>query len=184
MTTKSARAAISKCDLDALTAALDAGADSNAANARGYTLLMQAVYQNRLHMVDVLLSRGANVHQKDLYSQTALHFAASTWRSDVFRSIFSAAGPRAMNFSDCDGWTPLHCLARYGSAEHMAFALSHPGIDISVKNNRRETSMELSLIRRAMALETYGDQEARWQPLRYTWIKFLILPNTATMRVS
>jgi hypothetical protein len=36
-------------------------------------------------MVDVLLSRGANVHLKTPFGCTALHAAANRWCSDVFR---------------------------------------------------------------------------------------------------
>jgi hypothetical protein len=122
--------------------------------------------------VDVLLSRGAHVHQKNLYGQTALHFAASKWwRSDVFRRIFYEAGPRAMNISDCDGSTPLHRLAYFGSAEQMAFVLSHPGIDMSTRDRYGRTPLDVWSHFRP-AIQTYREQEARWQPLRYTWIKF------------
>jgi ankyrin repeat protein len=130
-TTADAFDAIKHPDLDALTAALDAGADSDATNAHGWSLLMWAVYWDRLHMVDVLLSRGANVHQNTRDGRTALHFVTDDYSDDVFRKIFSAAGPRAMNFPNCSGWTPFHRLARYGSAEQIAFALSHPGISTS-----------------------------------------------------
>jgi ankyrin repeat protein len=37
------------------------------------TLLMEATMRNRLHMVDVLMSRRANVNQKDRYGCTDLH---------------------------------------------------------------------------------------------------------------
>jgi ankyrin repeat protein len=181
MTTKDAFDAIKHGDLDALTAALDAGADSDATNAHGWSLLMWAVYFNRLDMVDVLLSRGANVHLKDLYGQTALHFAARKWRSDdMFRRIFSEAGPRAMNyFPDCNGWTPLHELAQFGSAEQMAFALSHPGIDVSIRDRHGRMPPVIAGIASQFpsVLKAYGDEEARWQPIRYTWIKLLMLPT-------
>jgi ankyrin repeat protein len=168
--------AIKKGDLDALTAALDAGIDPNARDGDGRALLMLAVFRNQLHIVDVLLSRGANVHQEDLFNgQTPLHLAAFTWRSDVFRRIFFEAGPRSMNFPDCDGRTPLHWLARYGSAEQMAFALSYPGIDISIQDDLGCTPLEVLTTPFRAALQTYGDQEARWQPMRYTWIKLLII---------
>jgi ankyrin repeat protein len=125
MTDRSAFVAILTGSLDALTAALDAGTDPNACDGYGNTLLMKAVHWDRLHMVDVLLSRGANVHQKSHDGRTALHVAALRGRrSDLFPAIFSAAGPRAMNFPNCYGWTPLHWLACCGSAEQMAFALS------------------------------------------------------------
>jgi ankyrin repeat protein len=143
MTTSLAFAAIVNGDLDALTAALDAGTDPNA-RRKGWTLLMEAVYWDRLYMVDVLLSRGANVHQKDPYGQTALHFAAREWRSGVFRRIFSEMGPHAMNFPNWRGWTPLHHLAHYGSAEQMAYALSHPGLDISIQTDSKRTPLDLS----------------------------------------
>jgi ankyrin repeat protein len=181
MTTADAFAAIENGDLDALTTSLDAGTDPNASDGNGYTLLMLAIWINQLHMVDMLLSRGADVHQKDRAGWTALHVAAA-WGNDVFRKIFSAAGPRAMNFQSCNGQTPLHYLACYGSAE-IAFALTHPGIDTSIRDREGRTALEVNK-EILPALQTYGDQEARWQPTRYTWIKFLILPNTAMMRVS
>jgi uncharacterized metal-binding protein len=53
----------------------------------------------------------------------------------------------------------------------MMFALSHPGIDVSL-STPFEVSEEFFF-----PLQTYRDQEARWQPLRYTWIKFLMLPT-------
>jgi ankyrin repeat protein len=176
MTTADALAAIRNGDLDALTAAVDAGTEPNAIDVNGYTLFMHAVFWNQLHMVNVLLSRGANVHLKDPHGRTALHFAAFKWRSDVFPAIFSAAGPRAMNFLNCDGWTPLHWLACNGSAEQMAFALSHPGIDTSIRNRGGRTALEFHTNFRS-ALQTYGVQEARWQRMRYTWIKFLMVPT-------
>jgi ankyrin repeat protein len=175
-TTADALTAIRNEDLDALTAALDTGADVNAVDVYGYTLLTHSVYRNRLDMVDVLLSRGAIVHLKAHDGQTALHYAVFERRSDVFPAIFSAAGPLAMNFPDCDGFTPLHFLASFGSAEQIAFALSYPGIDTSIRNSEGHTPLEVPG-RFLAALQTYRDQEARWQPMRYTWIKFLMIPT-------
>jgi ankyrin repeat protein len=127
-----------------------------------------------LQMVNLLLSRGANVHQKCHCGRTALHEAACYWHRDIFPAIFSAAGPRAMNFPTLYGWTPFHFLAVYGSSKHMAFALSHPGID--TRNYRGRIPLDVAAYYRP-ALQTYGDQEARWQPLRYTWIKSLMIPT-------
>jgi ankyrin repeat protein len=176
MTTADAFAAIKNGDLDALTTSLDAGTDPNATDASGWNvLLVEAVYLNQLHMVDMLLSRGADVHQKDRAGWTALHVAAA-WGNGVFTVIFSEAGPRAMNSPNCHGSTPLHYLACNGSAEQMAFALSHPGIDVSIRNIHGRMPSDVSINFRT-TLQTYGDQEARWQPMRYTWIKLLILPT-------
>jgi ankyrin repeat protein len=175
MTTADAFDAIVNGDFNALTAALDAGLDPNARDGDGWTLLMQAVYWNRL--VDVLLSRGANVHLKTPYGEMALHYAASTRSSDTFRRIFSEVGARAMNFPNCHGWTPLHCLAYHGLAEQMVFALSHPGIDVSIRNHDGHTALEASKTIFRPTLRKYGDEEARWQPIRYTWIKLLMIPT-------
>jgi ankyrin repeat protein len=76
MTTADAFVAIENGDLDALTAALDAKMDPNARKDDGWTLLMLAVHWDQLHMVDVLLSRGANVHLQTPNGCTALHYAA------------------------------------------------------------------------------------------------------------
>jgi ankyrin repeat protein len=169
-------AAIQNEDLYALTAALDAGTDPNATDGGGWTLLMEAVILNQVHMVGVLLSCGTHVHLTTSSANTALHFAARCRSDDVFHMIFYAAGPRGMNFPNCYGSTPLHLLAGFGSAEQMAFALSHPGIDVSILNHEGHTPLDVSINYRS-ALQTYSDQEARWQPLRYTWIKLLILPT-------
>jgi ankyrin repeat protein len=169
MTTADALAAIKNGDLDALTTALDAGTDPNASDGDGNTLLIWSIFLNQLHIVNLLLSRGANVHLK------ALHITSVEWRRDVFRAVFSAAGPRTMNLPNLDGWTPLHYLARYGSAKQMAFALSHPGIDVSIRDTYGRTPLNVSIYNWS-ALQTYGEEEARWQPLRYTWIKLLMAP--------
>jgi hypothetical protein len=173
MTTQSAFEAIWKNDLYALTAALDAGIDPNTKGVKGWTLLMEAVYRNQLHMVDVLLSRGANVYHSDPNGQTAMHFATYYCIDGVFRRIFSAAGPRAMNVPDCHGETPLYWLVIYACAEQVAFVLSHPFIDVSARTFKGRTPLKVSARFRTF-LQTYGDQEARWQPIRYTWIKLLI----------
>jgi ankyrin repeat protein len=186
MTTAGAFAAIENGDLGSLTASLDAGTDPNASDGDGATLLMRAVNFDRLHMVDVLLSRGANVHLKDPHGRMALHFAAYYCGNDVFGRIFSAAGPRAMNFKDCFGWTPLHYLDTPGSGEQMAFTLFHPGIDVSILgldvsmwNCGQQTPLDVpSHFCFCTALQMYGDQEARWQPERYVWIKLLMVPPT------
>jgi hypothetical protein len=68
---------------------------------------MEVIYCNKLHVVNVLLSRGANVHLKNRHGLTSLHFAASQCGINVFRRIFYEAGPLAMSFPDCNGWTPL-----------------------------------------------------------------------------
>jgi ankyrin repeat protein len=174
MTTEDAIAAIKNEDLDALTSALDTGADLNASDGFGRTLLMWSIIWQKLHMVEELLSRGADVHRKTRHGQTALHFASVKGCNNVFLSVFSTACLRAMNFRSLYGWTPLHYLARHGSDEQMAFALSHPGIDTSIRNREGQ---EVWGDHHRSALQTYRDQEARWQPLRYTWIKLLMIPT-------
>jgi ankyrin repeat protein len=155
MTEPAAFEAIWRNDLYALTAALDTGTDLNASDGCGFTLLMDAVRRNRLHIVNVLLSRGANVHLKDRHGRTALHFATREWCRDVFPVVFSAAGSSAMNIPDCYGSTPLYLLARNGSAEQMAFALSHPGIYTSIRNCFEHASLDWADHR--TALKMYGD---------------------------
>jgi ankyrin repeat protein len=177
MTIPFAYTVIRNGDLDALIECLDAGTDPNT-SLGGYTLLMHAACYNQSHIAAALLSRGANVHQKNCRDgRTALHYAAMFCPGDVFYVIFSAAGPRAMNFLDNQGaWTPFHKLVLHGSAEEMAFALSHPGIDTSTRDRIGRTPLEING-EFLPALQTYRDQEARWQPMRYTWIKLLLLPT-------
>src|SRR5438477_10313573 len=64
-------------DLATLKSRLAKGADVNAHDARGTTLLMQAAGFGTVDAVKLLLSNGANVNAKNQFEMTALLFGAA-----------------------------------------------------------------------------------------------------------
>lgn len=71
-------------DLTAILAHVDAGADINQADENGLTPLMIASGFGRAHVVEILLSGGANLHATEpRMGATALHKAAQSGDADV-----------------------------------------------------------------------------------------------------
>jgi uncharacterized protein len=103
-------------DLHRERAALDlvqrGGADPNARNASGDTLVHRAVETGMLQLVRALLAAGADPGARAKDGESALHLAA-LHPEPVFAEVLLAAGadPRAANH---DGETPLHWAALSG----------------------------------------------------------------------
>ncbi|SMX24495.1 ankyrin repeat domain-containing protein [Boseongicola aestuarii] len=49
-----------------------------------------------------------------------------------------------VNASDTDGWTALHIASRNGNAEIVHLLLSHPTIDVNVKNRWKSTPLMIA----------------------------------------
>ncbi len=64
-------------DLELITLLLDAGADPNQQNERGYTALHYAACNDRFEVIDTLLARGADISAKDKDGSAPLVMAVS-----------------------------------------------------------------------------------------------------------
>lgn len=86
-------------------ALLDFGADPNIRDEIGRTPLMTAAKFGSLRMLDLLLSRGADVRHVDLHGRTALHWAATGEHSnpEIVRRLLAAGAER--NRQNSDGLT-------------------------------------------------------------------------------
>lgn len=69
------------------------GADINATDDFGYTLLMKAVQFGRLEIVKLLLQHGAHINVKNQAGMTALDYAIERNRPDI-QEILLNAGAR------------------------------------------------------------------------------------------
>jgi len=106
-------------DIDALTAALDAGVPANLASPRGDGLLMLAAYYGWVDQVQLLAARGADVDQLGPRGQTPLSGAAFKGDLTVIEALLAVgADPKAQN---ADGSTAADWAQRFG--QHAAFEL-------------------------------------------------------------
>lgn len=90
--------AVEHGDVPAATAALDAGANVDAADRYGMTALLRAAGRGELEMIDLLLDRGAAVDKSSDQGNTPLMLAAARGHGDVVARLLDAgADPVARN---------------------------------------------------------------------------------------
>lgn len=130
--------AIDKGDFNAVKRALDRGAPVDASEF-GTTLLMRAASLRRVQMVELLLSRGADVQRADAFG-TPLAYAA--WNQDsgatVRLLLRSGADP---NVGRRNGRTPLMLATSFGDVDAMA-ALIDAGASLDARDDNGESAMD------------------------------------------
>jgi ankyrin repeat protein len=99
-----------------VTALLVAGADVNAADAKGYTALHYAAYQGTFDLVALLLEKGADPNAKNGVDETPLHLAArgplmDDGRLKTFESLLVARAD--VQAQDTGGRTALHLICAH-----------------------------------------------------------------------
>jgi ankyrin repeat protein len=99
------------------------GADLEATNKEGMTVLAWAAYSKNIPRIRLLLSKGAKVNGGENSAKTALHVAAN-WGHIEVAQLLLAHGAH-VNAKDGTGWTPLHWAASEGGVAIAQFLLSH-----------------------------------------------------------
>lgn len=90
------------------------GADVNVTSQKQVTPLMEAASHSP-HIVDLLISRGANVNARDVLGGTALMMAARGGRGDIARALIKAGAD--VNAKDNEGRTALSSAVDAGHGE-------------------------------------------------------------------
>ncbi len=101
---------------------LDAGADIQARNRRGQTVLMSALRSRNVETVLELIENGAEVNARDNVGGTALAVAAGPFgNAEVLKALLETKAKVIV--ADNSGMTPLLWAARYGDAERIQLLL-------------------------------------------------------------
>ena len=119
---------------------IDAGADINAANKRGWTPLHLAASAGLEEAVEVLLARGADTDCQDLRGRTPLHLAVSHGAEITRMLIEKGAG---LEIKSRTGLTPLHSAVVVSSAESVV-ELIKAGADLEAEENLGRNAMGLA----------------------------------------
>lgn len=131
-------------DPEALTWALDNGADINVQDSFNFFKSGTALHKAGYKTAQILIDRGADIHATDIDGNTPLHTAASRTEPEVVSMLIEAgADPNARNKR---GQTPLHLalhvevvrpLVEGGAQQHRDEAGRTP-LDYSMDKEMRE----------------------------------------------
>lgn len=127
------------------------GFDPDVTDASGWTPLMMACSRKEAEqVVELLLSKEAEVNAKNNNGQTALHFCASKVNLDIARTLLGQKPPASARIKDKRGQLPLHRAAAVGSVP-MIKAL------LDAKSPLNATDMDgMTALHHAMS-EGHGD---------------------------
>ena len=122
---------------------IDKGADVDAKDIYGRTVLMVAVINNRTDVARLLIDKGANVNAKDNDRNTALMHAAWGGRTDVARLLIDKGAN--VNAKNKGGATALMNAARNGNTEIVKLLVGK-GANVNAKNKNGDTALMLAAL--------------------------------------
>ncbi|KAK3676486.1 hypothetical protein LTR78_003762 [Recurvomyces mirabilis] len=126
-----------------------------AADEMGRTVLVTAVWKNRLAVVTKLIEQGANVSKKDNRGRNVLHHF--TGDSDrrlededgpgpmIFRLLLAKVEPGDLKTWDSRKRTPLHWAASIGHLFAVRTLLGHTGVDVDAREHKSKTALHLAV---------------------------------------
>lgn len=97
--------AVNRGKIATVKSLLDEGADINAEDDHGVSVLDYAIIDNRLDVAKLLIKRGANINSKDHTGSTILFYAIYFGKIDIAR--FLIENGIDVNMKDNDGYTAL-----------------------------------------------------------------------------
>jgi ankyrin repeat protein len=96
-------------DPSVLKLLLEYGANTEAVDCLGRTVLHVAAFEGRIRIVKILLSHGASVRTRSNDGKCALHFAVQKGKLEICEELI--ANRADVSAADNHGWTPLHYAA-------------------------------------------------------------------------
>jgi ankyrin repeat protein len=133
-------AAVDRDDLTAVREALDRGTPVDVREYR-LTPLLRAAGLGRVRIVELLLSRGADLRQADAFGTALAYAAATRGRAETVRLLLRhGADP---DLGRPDGQTPLMLAAAAEEVDSMA-ALIAAGATIDARDGRGESALDVA----------------------------------------
>ncbi|XP_059487078.1 ankyrin repeat and death domain-containing protein 1A-like isoform X2 [Neocloeon triangulifer] len=129
---------------DAVQLLIKCGANALVINKKQYTLLMCAVHNNRLDVVNFLLEtvEDIEIDVEDLEQQTALFHAAHNGHHDVVKRLIEA-GAR-YNLKNKTGKTPLHAASEKGHVEVLELLLLQENLERDEQDEDGNTALHVA----------------------------------------
>jgi ankyrin repeat protein len=126
-------------DTAAVLAMISGGADINAQDARGRTLVMAATHGNHPDTVQALIQAGADINLRDNRRDNVLLYAGAEGLLDILRlAIAAGADTRITNRF---GGTALIPAAERGHVDVVRELLTHSDVDVNHVNNLGWTAL-------------------------------------------
>jgi len=125
----------------AIKALISSLPDVNAVDMDGWTLLHFAAGQGCLHLVEMLIQKGANVNASN-FGWTPLHWAADGGHKEVVTYLIKNGAE--VNAKEMQGNTPLHCAAVAGRLDTVRLLLNN-GAEPNLKTADGETVLDQAI---------------------------------------
>ena len=170
--------AAKRADAAAVHALLQTGADVNAREVDGTTVLHWAAYHNDPELVDVLVRAGAKVGASNRYGVTPLWLATINGNAAIVERLLDAGADARAARTDNDE-TTLMIAARAGHTEVMKVLLDHGANVNAVERHRGQTALMWAAAEKHPAavkvlVEAGADMNARSARTEMTPLMFAI----------
>lgn len=155
--------AIMANDRNEVSALIASGADINAAEADGLTLLHWQVLRNDTSRTKMILDLGGNPEAQSLHGETAVHIAATKRTTDMLELLLdNGASPNVIGKRL--GRSPIFVALDAKSADHIELLIAH-GAEINFVDSTGSTPLSHAAMINASAyvrrfLELGADPEA------------------------
>jgi ankyrin repeat protein len=127
--------------MSVLETLLEHGANTEAVDNLGRTVLHINVFDGHIRIVKLLLKYNANVSARTTDGKTAIHFAVLLGRIDIINVLIHAGSN--ISVTDNRGWTPLHYASEYDTPDIVYLLLRHNARILS-KTNCEETPADIA----------------------------------------
>jgi ankyrin repeat protein len=144
-------AALGEDHIEVAKLLLERGANIDARETTGMTILLKALSQPHPNLADIvkfLLKHGADVNAQDDTLRSPLHLAEYSGELEVAQMLVEHGAD--VNFGDDDGQTPLHILLDSrindeGDVLNHALLLLKHGAEVNRRDNKKQTSLLLAI---------------------------------------
>ncbi|EMC97134.1 hypothetical protein BAUCODRAFT_42293, partial [Baudoinia panamericana UAMH 10762] len=134
---------------------IDRGADYESVDNLGRDVLVTAVWRNRIHLVKLLLNKGAKVDRVDRRERNIFHHIAgdsdrglqadTSTGEEILRLLLAEAGPKHLEAQDARLRTPLHWAAATGNCFVAAALLKDRNVNVNAVDHNGRSALHLAV---------------------------------------